>query len=393
MDKAKKASLISIFILFLLGFLKYFTGILSGSVAVVASAVHYFTDSLASLSVYVGIKISEKEPTRAFPYGFYKVENVISIFLSLLIFFVAYDIVKESITGFGERTLKNLPLAIFVITVSIIASGILSRYKIKVGIETGSPSLLADGKHTLADAYSSFVVLLGLAGYYAGISYADQIAGILVSVLIIHAGYGILVDSIKVLLDASLSYDVLESIKEIAMGFSGVKAVGSIKARSSGKFVFVEMEIEMQMRDLKKAYELSKRIEEGIKRNIKNVDRVLIQVFPVKKEFVRFALPIQENIGISSIISQHFGKAEYFCIFDLREGRVENMKFLQNPFRGLEKKKGIEAARFLIKEGIDILAAKEVLEGKGPWYVLEDAFVETRITKHVTLADAIEEFI
>jgi cation diffusion facilitator family transporter len=390
MDTGKRVSLISTFTLFLLAILKYSVGLLSGSVALMADAIHHFTDTMASLAVYLGLRISEKEPTEEFPYGFYKIENIISLFLSLLIFLAAYEIVKESLSGFGERPLENLSMAISVTLLSIVAVGVLSRYKIKVGKATGSPSLIADGRHTQADVYSSLAVLLGLMGFYAGISFADQAAGILVSAFIIRAGYEILVDSLKVLLDASLSYDVLDSIKGIARGFSGVQDVKSVKARSSGKFVFVEMELETRLRDLKKAHEMSLRIEEEIKKRVKNVDRVLIKVLPIKKEFIRFAVPLEENQDINSKISKHFGKAPYFCIFDLRAGKLENMKFLQNPYTRMGKKKGMETAKFLVKEGIDVLAVKETLEGKGPAYVLEDSYVEIRPMECETLKEAVE---
>jgi hypothetical protein len=100
-----------------------------------------------------------------------------------------------------------------------------------------------------------------------------------------------------------------------------------LKSRSSGKFIFIELEIETNLRDLEKAHQESDKIEEKIKSEIKNVDRVIIHMEPEKKDFIRYAVPCTENNGLRSKVSEHFREAEYFCIFDIRSDDKELTEF------------------------------------------------------------------
>jgi cation diffusion facilitator family transporter len=386
LDRDKKAALVSIVITAFLVVIKYTIGILSGSIALIADAVHSFTDVISSIGVFIGLKISSRKPTETFPYGFYKAENIVSLFLALAIFYAGYEIVLTSVENFEVGALTNVPAAISVALASLMLTLLLSSYKLKVGREMNSPSLIADGKHTRTDVYASAVVLLGIVGNYLGFYSLDQMAGILIAVFIFKSGYEILKDSIKVLLDASIDYESLHRIREIASEVHGVRKVHSLKARSSGKFIFVELEIETNLRDLERAHQLSSKIEEKIKSKWKNVDKVIIRIEPEEKEFIRYAVPCTENNGMRSKVSMHFGEAEYFCIFDIKteDRELTDMRFIKNPFIALEKRKGLKAAELLVASNIDKLVTKESIAKKSPFYVTRDE-ISTRTSSRLVL--------
>ncbi|MGC9444682.1 MAG: cation diffusion facilitator family transporter [Candidatus Methanospirareceae archaeon] len=350
LERDKKAALLSIVISAGLAVVKYVIGMLSGSVALIADAIHSFTDIISSIGVFIGLTISSREPAEEFPYGFYKIENIASLFLALAIFYAGYEIILTSVEKFGTAIVTNLGPAILVALLSVVTALFLSRYKLKVGQAINSPSLIADGQHTKSDALSSIAVLLGLVGYYFGFSSLDSIAGIAVSVLIFRAGYEIFKDSVKVLLDASIEYEALNRIREIVTSNCCIRKINSLKARSSGKFIFIELAVETNYSDLERAHHLSEQIETQIKSAVKNVDRVLIHMEPEVKEFIRYAVPCTDNNGLRSTVSAHFGEAEYFCLFDLRAAGNEltKLEFLKNPYRTLEKRKGLKAAELLV---------------------------------------------
>ena len=390
-ERDKKAAVVSIGITAFLVVIKYLFGLLSGSIALIADAVHSLTDVISSIGVLIGLKISTRKPTEAFPYGFYKAENVVSLFLALAIFFAGYEIILTSVERFGKVILTHLPSALITALISLLSAWLLSSYKLRVGRELNSPSLIADGKHTRADTYASTAVLVGLMGSYFGFPFLDPVAGILVSLFIFKAGYGILKDSIKVLLDASIDYETLNRIRELVSETPGVRKIHTLKARSSGKFIFIELEIRTNLKDLERAHSLSDKIGTRIKSEIKNVDRVIIHMEPEKKEFIRYAVPCTENNALKSRVSEHFGKAEYFCLFDIRtaDNELVDLRFIKNPFITLEKRKGLKAAELLVANKIDKLLSKESIAHKSAFYVLEDAYVEFE----ETAADTIEEVI
>ncbi len=389
----KRATLISIGVTAFLAIIKYVAGVLSGSIALIADAIHSLTDVISSIAVFIGLKISDRKPTEEFPYGFYKAENIVSLFLALAILYAGYAIVITSVGEFAEAgDLSDVPFAIAAALTSLILTLLLSSYKLKVGREENSPSVIADGKHTRVDTYASAAVLAGILGNYAGIHFLDPAAGILVSVFIFRSGYEIMKDSIKVLLDASIDYESLNRIRELTSETHGVRKIGALNARSSGKFIFIEMGIETNLRDLKKVHQLSDKIENRIKSEIKNVDRVLIHIEPEEREFIRYAVPCTENNGAGSAVSWHFGEAEYFCIFDMRtrDGELTDMRFLKNPFATLEKRKGLRVAELLVAGGVDKLITKESIAQKSAFYVLDDAYVDSEETDFDTVGEIIE---
>ena len=391
LERDKKAALLSIVVSAGLAVLKYVIGILSGSVALIADAIHSFSDIISSIGVFIGLKISSREPTEEFPYGFYKIENIASLFLALAIFYAGYEIILTSVEQFGTAIVTHLGLAILVALLSVVTALILSRYKLTVGRALNSPSLIADGEHTKSDALSSIAVLLGLVGYSFGFSSLDSIAGVAVSVLIFRAGYEIFKDSVKVLLDASIDYEALNRIREIVTSNCCVMKINSLKARRSGKFIFIELAAETNYKDLERAHHLSEQIEAQIKSEVKNVDRVLIHMEPEVKEFIRYAVPCTENTGLHSKVSAHFGEAEYFCLFDIRTANTEltKIEFIKNPYRTLEKRKGLKAAELLVSKRIDKLLSKENMTEKSAFYVLDNAFVETETTDTATIEEIV----
>ncbi|RZN42439.1 MAG: cation diffusion facilitator family transporter [Methanosarcinales archaeon] len=392
----KKAALISVGVTAFLAAIKFLAGTLSGSIALVADAVHSLTDVISSIGVVVGLKISDREPTKTFPYGFYRAENIVSLFLAFAIIYAGYEIVLTSVEKFTVvSALVNVPYAIMAALLSLLFTLLLSRYKLKVGRAENSPSLIADGEHTRADTYASTAVLAGILGNYAGFYFLDPASGIIVSLFVFKAGYGILKDSIKVLLDASIDYESLNRIREITSETHGVGRIQSLAARSSGKFIFIELEIGTKLKDLEQAHQLSDRIEMRIKSEIKNVDRVLIHIEPEDRGILRYAVPCTENNGLMSKVSGHFGEAEYFCIFDMQRDDNDfiDMRFLKNPFATLEKRKGLKAAELLVANDIDKLITKESILQKSPFYVLDDAYVASEETDLDTIGAVIEAII
>ena len=392
----KKAALISVGVTAFLAVIKFLAGTLSGSIALVADAVHSLTDVISSFGVVIGLKISDRKPTETFPYGFYRVENIVSLFLALAIIYAGYEIVLTSVEKFTVmNALTNVPYAITAALVSLLFTLLLSSYKLKVGREENYPSVMADVEHTRADTYASAAVLVGILGNYMGFYSLDPASGILVSIFIFRAGYGILKDSIKVLLDASIDYESLNRIREITSETPGVGAIQSLAARSSGKFIFIELELGTKLKDLERAHQLSGKIETRIKSEIQNVDRVLIHIEPEERGIIRYAVPCTENNGLLSKVSGHFGEAEYFCIFDMRIDNNDfiDMRFLKNPFATLEKRKGLKAAELLVANNIDKLITKESIVQKSPFYVLDDAYVGSEETDLDTIGAVIEEII
>ncbi len=273
-NEKKKISLYSVGVNLVLSIIKIIGGVISGSAALTADGVHSLSDLAASLSVYVGIVISNKK-SDLFPHGLYKVENLVALVSAFAIFFAGYEIAKDVLFGESEP-IKNLTVAIGVIGLTVLITFLYSRWEKQKAIELNSPSLLADAEHIKTDFYTALVVLVGVLGQYFGYPIIEKIAVVVVVYFIFHSGFEILKEAIKVLLDASLDHETIENIKDILKQESKVKDIIGITGRNAGSFQFVQLDLALNTDSLKEGHKLAHSIEDLIKEQMPFVEKVVV---------------------------------------------------------------------------------------------------------------------
>ena len=388
MEKSQKVAFLAIGVNLALFGMKYLFAELSSSMALKAEAIHSLSDVIASSTVFAGLIIAKRK-TRSFPYGLYKVENLVSVVVALAIFYVGYEIAGEAIKG-GVSELKNLGITIASVFCAILITFGFSRYEARVGAAIESPSLIADARHMWVDMLANAVVLAGLLSSWAGFN-LDRIAAFIIVIFIAWAGGKILIDGVRVLLDASLSYQTLSLAEKLILDEPQVIKIQNLMGRNSGRYKFIEANIVLKTHDLDKAHFTVNHIEAKIKNQIKNVDRVLIHFEPTQKETLIYALPLKG--ANQTKISPHFGEAPYFTLITVRikDKKAIEQKIIENPFTQVEHGKGILVAEFLNKYSIDEVITKESFEGKGPFYVFSNAAVENLQTDREKIEEALED--
>ena len=387
MEKSEKVALQAIFLAFIIFAIKLIAAIITGSIALKAEAFHTLTDFIASLTIYVGLKIAKRK-TKTFPYGLYKIENLMSVVISVLVIYTGYEIAVEALTA-KQVEIKNSIPGIIILVVAIVISFVFSKYEKKIGKEINSPILLADANHGYIDVLSNIIVMisiiLGTIGYHL-----DKIATLIVVVFIIKTGIEILIDGIKVLLDASVDYETLSKTEKIILRTPQVFEIKHLIGRNSGRFKFIEANIVIKTHKLEKAHLIADKIENQIKQELGNIDNVLIHYEPMQKEKMIYGIPLTEE---KNRISSHFGEAPIFMLFTFKpsEKVVEQVDFIANPYNSEIRGKGILAAEFLIKKNIDILIVKKEFANKGPAYVFSDSNVEIVLTEEEKPEAAIQK--
>jgi cation diffusion facilitator family transporter len=359
----------------------------TGSLSLRADAVHSFIDLFGSGALILGLFISRRK-SGTFPYGLYKVENVVAIVISFLLFGTAYEIVHQAVFAPSEiHAISGLVLAV---TASLVlVPFVFGRYEVRMGTEFNSPSLVADGKNFTADVLSSAVVFFGLLGQYLQFP-VDRIAAIIVAVFIVIAGWEILVSGMRVLLDASIDLPTLETIRSIIIRDPAVVEVKNLMGRNSGRYVFVEADITVRTANLEKAHQVSQRIEREILRAVPNVEHPVIHYEPWHTTKIRYAVPLADYEGT---VSGHFGEAPFFALVDIDIlGRsVERTEVIANPHQDVTKGKGIAVANFLLTFKPAVVATREEITGKGPGYVFAEAGIETIRTDAADLRSFTQE--
>jgi cation diffusion facilitator family transporter len=359
----------------------------SGSLAVAAEMVHNLVDLAASLAVLAGVKIAERK-SRVFPYGLYKVENVVAAGVAVLIFFTGYEIAQQALRAKGgPATVNGWVLA--GVALSAIVPLAFSFYEMRAGRSLNSPSLMAAAQEYRVHVFSSGLVFVALVGQAVGLR-LDRYAALVIVVLIARTGWSLLVDAMRVLLDASLDAETLNQVRAILGAEPAVTEVRSLVGRNAGRYRFLEAEVALRVDDLTKAHAVSQRLEAAVRAQVPHLERVLLHYEPQVRTHRRYAIPLADSDGT---VSQHFGEAPYFALVTVRtaDGQAERQEVLANPHRDVEKAKGIRVAEWLVTLKADVVLLRESLHGKGPEYVFADAGVAMRGTKAATLAEAIAE--
>jgi len=359
----------------------------SGSLAVEAEMVHNLVDLLTAVGVLIGLKLSTRK-SKAFPYGLYKLENVVTVVLAVMIFFTAYEIAQDAIFTPTRQTTVD-PWMLAGVIVATVIPLVFSHFELRAAQEANSPSLIAEAKEYRVHVFTSGLVFAALLAQWFNFP-LDRVAALVIVVAIGKTGWDLLSDGMRVLLDASLDADTILQIREIIAAEPTVAELKWVTGRNAGRFRFVEAEVTLRVRDLGKAEATTRHIEAQIRQAVPYVERVLLHAEPVERTHLCYAVPLADPSGA---ISDHFGEAPYFALVTvhLAEGAVEEQQIIANPYKDMEKAKGIQVAEWLVDQKADVVLLKEGLRGKGPVYVFGDAGVEMRETAAATLVEALEE--
>lgn len=207
---------ISIGVNILLFGLKFWAGIVSGSVAIIADAWHTLTDSVSSVIVLIGIKVSKKPPDKHHPFGHGRAELISTLFIAFFLGWVAIHFVTGSIEKLRHHEPADFgTVAIIVTIVSVVLKEALARYAFWVGRKTGFKSMKADGWHHRTDAISSLIILVGIL-FGRLYWWVDGVLGLAVSIMIFYSGYKIMQEAISSLLGEKAEPDLMGKIKRIA---------------------------------------------------------------------------------------------------------------------------------------------------------------------------------
>ena len=246
--------------------LKLVIGLLSGSLAVLADAMHSATDGLSSLLGLITNGLSDPRPDRDHPYGHDKYEGLGAVAIAGFILFTAVEILKTAI----ERILAGLtPLRLdqrdlLLLLIVLGCNVLLAGYERSEGKRLGSQLILADAQHTTSDIWTTVVVLGGLSGALLfKLNWLDVALAMPLCLLLLRACWQVLRSNLPWLVDQIAIAP--EAIHEVAMAVPGVINVHDIASRGVlGQRVFIELHMVVEANDLATAHRITELVEEHL---------------------------------------------------------------------------------------------------------------------------------
>lgn len=207
---------LGIFLNTCLFFGKFFAGLFSGSIAIMADAFNNLSDAGSSFITMLGFKLASAKPDREHPYGHGRIEYVSGMLVSVLILLMAVELIQSSI----KKIINPEPMAASIVTVVILTVSILVKlymmfYNHSLGKSLQSSAMRATAKDSLSDMVSTSVVLLcTLLYWFSGIN-LDAYCGILVGIFIFYTGVTAIMDTVNPLLGQAPDPEFVKRIEEI----------------------------------------------------------------------------------------------------------------------------------------------------------------------------------
>lgn len=232
---------------------KFIAGILGGSAAMIADAVHSLSDFLTDIVVIAFVRISSKPEDEDHDYGHGKYEtlatSIIGLALLMVGLYIFYNGARQIWDVMHGAEIEQPGLvALIAAIVSILLKEWTYRFTVSVGKKVESQAVIANAWHHRSDALSSIGTAIGIGGAILlgkGWAVLDPVAALVVSVFIVKTALGLLTTSSGELLEKSLPKEVEKKIVDIVESEPEVSEVHHLCTRRIGNNIAIEMHIRM----------------------------------------------------------------------------------------------------------------------------------------------------
>ena len=251
---------------------KFAVGMLFGSVAIRADAINNLSDAGSQLVSLISFRISAKPADREHPFGHARIEYVASMTVSFLILVIGVDLLKESVTKiFKPEPPERTYVAVFVLLGSILVKLWMALLNRRIGKRIDSPVMRATATDSLSDALSTCAVLVSvlLPLWVPGFTFnIDAFMGVFVAVLILIAGWRLLMDAKNAILGGPPPLETVTAINRILAEYPEALGVHDLEVHNYGPgHVIVTLHVEVDgRRDVFESHDMIDTIEKRLRR-------------------------------------------------------------------------------------------------------------------------------
>lgn len=278
-DVSKK----SIFLNGVLMVAKLVAGFLDNSAAMVSDGIHTATDVITTIIVIIGVKISSGGEDEKHNYGRDRYESIAAIVIAIILAFVGFSIGFDAFKTIirGETVVAPGIIALIAAGLSIVMKEYMYRYTHDVAVKIGSDALRADALHHRSDALSSIGSLIGVAGARMGFPILDPLAGLLIALLIVKAGWDVFIDATEKLTDVAVSDEKLEEIIKVINEIDYVEDIDEVKTRKFGSQSYVDVSIGVcAFLPLHEAHDIATAVHDKLEEEFESIIHVMVHVNP-----------------------------------------------------------------------------------------------------------------
>ena len=275
--------------------LKVLVGHWTGSLSLLADALHSVTDSANNVLGLVAIKFSSPLPDREHPYGHNKFEALGALGIAAFLGIACFEIVQGAVERIlkGGEPVKVSPPELWLLLIVLGINIFVAFYERNVGKRVGSSILIADATHTMSDIWVTISVIGGLIGVWLGYQWLDVALAFQVALLVFWSGWSVLTENLPWLVDQMAIAP--EIIHTIAVSVPGVINCHDIASRGViGRQVFIEMHLIVDAPDVETAHNITEEVEKQLEQRFHPV-RILIHVEPPAYQSERITFEAEQT--------------------------------------------------------------------------------------------------
>lgn len=243
--------------------LKAVVGFLTGSLSLLADAIHSVTDSVNNVLGLVTNQFASPMPDRDHPYGHQKFEALGALGIAAFLGIACFEILKGVLDRLirGSAPVQMSPTELWLLLLVLGINIFVAFYERREGQRVDSPILIADARHTMSDIWITIVVLAGLIGIWIwDIQWLDMVLALPVAILVIQSAWHVLRENLPWLVDEVAIAP--EAIHTIVMNVPGVLNCHNIASRGVvGRQVFIEMHLIVSASDVASAHAITEKVE------------------------------------------------------------------------------------------------------------------------------------
>jgi cation diffusion facilitator family transporter len=278
--QVRRVLLITLLLNLLVMLIKAGVGWWTGSLSLIADALHSVTDSASNVLGLVASRFSSPEPDRDHPYGHQKFEAVGALGIAAFLGIACFEILQGAIERIleGGQAVELSAIALWLVLLVLGVNIFVAFYERRVGRRLGSNILIADAHHTMSDIWITITVLISLLGVWLGYQWLDIFLAFPVALLVFRSGWMVLRANLPWLVDEMAIAP--EAIYRVVMQVPGVINCHDIASRGLlGRQVFMEMHLIVDAEDVAAAHQITEAVEARLEEKYGPV-RISIHVEP-----------------------------------------------------------------------------------------------------------------
>ena len=285
---------------------KVVAAVLTGSIGLLADAVHSLIDLTGAIIGFLGVRIAGKPPDEEHRFGHGRAEDIAGASIATLIFMaagvIAYQAIERLLTG---ATVQMIETGIFATAIAIAINLSVARYVLTIAKAGDSVALEATGRDLMTDVMSSIAVLVGLILVRTtGEPVLDPIVALVVVVLIVRTASGTMRKALSNLMDTELPRDEEQAIQHVLATHKGIANYHALRTRKAGSQRYIQVHIVVpRNKTVEEGHQIAEDTEDEIRALFQN-SAVTIHVEPCTPDCAECPTPC-ENPSDRSDAGQH----------------------------------------------------------------------------------------